>query len=290
MKKESVRSLFIKELAFFMSLPAYVWVIIFFYIPLTLICWRSVVHVLPNTFFSLAAYQRFFSFPYLKIISQSLILATTTAILCLCVAYPLAYYVALKCQAWSKRVLIFLLTLPFAVNILVQAYAWFFVLENTGLINSLLSMLGIINSPIQLLYTRLAVVIVMLYCYLPFMIMPIYSSLEKIDLRLIEASYDLGASWRQTFAKIIVPLSMPGIRLGFLLVYIAAFGEFVIPALLGGNKYMYVGSLISYLFLTINDDVLGSAFTCFSCMILLVCVLLIFWRFKKIESWHTRRH
>lgn len=284
MKKNTVRSLFTHELPFFMSLPAYVWVVVFFYVPLALICLRSVVHVVPDKLLSFYAYRTFFSSIYLKILSNSLVLASITSILCLLIAYPLAYYVALKCRSWAKRVLIFLLTLPFAVNILVQAYAWFFVLENTGLVNSLLRTLGIINVPIQILYTHFAVFLVMVYCYLPFMIMPIYTALEKMDMRLVEASYDLGASWWQTLCKVIIPLSVPGIRIGFVLVFIASFGEFVIPALLGGNKFMYAGSLISYYFLTTNDDVLGSAFTCLSCALVLLCVLLIYWRLKKIES------
>lgn len=278
MKKSTFRRLVADEIPFFMSLPAYVWVLAFFYVPLVLVCVRSVVHVVPDSWISLSAYASFFSATHMAILKNSLFLACNTAILSLLIAYPIAYYVALLCRAWLKSVLLFLLTVPFAVNVLVQAYAWFFVLENDGLINSCLRTLGIINHPIQFLYTPFAVMVVMVYCYLPFMIMPIYTALEKIDVRLLEASYDLGATWWQTFCKIIVPLSVPGVRIGLLLVFIASFGEFVIPALIGGSKMMFVGSLISYYFLTVDNNAFGSAFTCFSGLVVLLVVLFVLWR------------
>ena len=136
-------------------------------------------------------------------------------------------------------------------------------LGKTGLINNILLHLGIINQPLYLLNTPGAVYVGMIYCYLPFMILPLYTVLEKIDVRFIEASLDLGANRLQTFVRLIIPLSLSGISTGFFLVFIPVFGELVIPALLGGNKQMYVGTLISYYFLTTRN--LALRFCIYSC-------------------------
>jgi spermidine/putrescine transport system permease protein len=181
--------------------------------------------------------------------------------------------------------MLFFLTLPFWVNFLVQVYAWYFLLEYKGLINNFLLKLGIINEPLILASSLFAVFLVMVYCYLPFMIMPLYSMLEKIDPRLLEASSDLGATSWQTFYRITLPLSSPGIKTGFLLVLIPAFGEFVIPSLLGGSKYMLVGTLISYFFLVARNNAYGSAFTCLSGLAL-VGTLVFFYAISRL--WFLR--
>ena len=269
-----------KEVPFFCSLPALLWQFLFVLAPVSIIIYFSFSsdEWLP----SLMHYATLFQLTYFKIIFRSLMVATTTAIVCLLLAYPVAYYLAMHVQR-AKELLLFLLTLPFWVNFLVQVYAWFFLLERNGLVNTILLKMRILSEPFLLSNSMFAIFLVMIYCYLPFMIMPLYSILEKIDHRLLEASGDLGASAWQTFWRITVPLSWPGIRTGFLLVLIPAFGEFVIPSLLGGAKYLLVGSLISYLFLVARNNSLGAAFTCLSGLVLIGAMLFTYRVRKTIK-------
>ncbi len=224
---------------------------------------------------TLEHYANLFSFPYFAIIGRSLFLSLVTSATCLLCAYPVAYFLAIHVRR-RKNILLFLLTLPFWVNFLVQVYAWFFILEHDGLINKSLLALGIIDTPLLLASSSVSIFVVMVYCYLPFMIMPLYTRLEKIDPRLLEASADLGATPWQTFKRVTLPLSFPGIKTGMLLVLIQAFGEFVVPALFGGSKYMLVGSLISYYFFTARDNALGAAFTSISSLVLLITIATLY--------------
>lgn len=273
------KHLFSYELPFFSSLPAIVWQLIFMVVPLFIILYYSVADTGARFGLSLVHYKALFESSIFKIIGRSLLLAFLTATIGLLCAYPVAYFIALRARRF-KNAMIFLLTLPFWVNFLVQIYAWYFLLERNGLINMLLLKVGLIEEPLLLSNSLFAIFIVMLNCYLPFIIMPIYSILEKIDVRLLEASADLGATPWQTFWRITVPYSMPGVKTGLLLVLIPAFGEFVIPALVGGSKYMLVGSLISYYFLAARNNYAGAAFTCLSAVTLMGMVLLI-----KLIGW-----
>ena len=221
-----------------------------------------------------------FNISYVKIIFRSVVLAFLNAFFCLCLAYPVAYFLALRVKK-LKNLFIFLLVLPFWTNFLVQAYAWFFILDNNGILNKFLLKIGVISTPIHILNTPLAIYIVMLFCYLPFMVLPIYSSMTKINKYLLEASSDLGATSWQTLGYITLPLSLSGIRNGFFLILIPSFGEFVIPVLLGGGKVMYVGSMISYFFLETKNVYLGAAFTCFSGLILIIIASVIYKVFRK---------
>jgi len=264
MKKiTAIKSAIIREFSFVFSVPALLWQVLFLYIPLVIIIYASLHQ----------SYLVFFDRMYVRIIVRSLLLAGGSALLCLLLAYPVAYFLALKVRRW-KNVLLFLLTLPFWTNFLIQVYAWFFLLDRNGVINLFLKAVGLISEPLHLLNNQFSIFLVMVYCYLPFMIMPLYSILYKMDKMLLEVSMDLGATSLQTFRKITLPLSITGIKTGVLLVFVPAFGEFVIPALVGGSKYMLVGSLISYYFLVARNNKLGSAFTLLSGMILLGCVFL----------------
>jgi len=270
------RDLF-KETPFFFSVPAIIWQVLFFVIPLCSVLTISFVKDWEVSFFSgftLSHYVALFDAAYFYIISRSVVLAFGTTITCLLLGYPIAYYVAFRAQK-LKNVFLFFLILPFWTNFLVQVYSWFFLLEKEGLLNNFLLSLGIISEPFEILNTYVAVAIVMIYCYLPFMIMPVYSILEKIDPSLFEASADLGATPNQTLLNVIFPLSVPGILTGFFLVFVPSFSEFVIPLLLGGDKYMFVGGLITHYFLTSRSLSLGAAFTTFSSLVLLFfCVIL----------------
>ncbi len=269
-----VSNILYKELSFLFSLPAIVWQLFFMVAPVGIIIYFSVVE--PGWWsFSLKHYYQLFKPAYFRIIGRSLFFALATAITCLFCAYPVSYYLVFRVKR-LKNFLLFLLTLPFWVNFLVQIYAWYFLLEHKGLVNVVLLNLGIISEPLLLSNSLFAIYLVMVYCYLPFMIMPLYSTLENIDRRLLEASADLGATPWQTFKLITLPLSFSGIKTGLLLVLIPAFGEFVIPSLLGGSKYMFVGSLISYYFLVARNNAVGAAFTCLS-GIALIAVLFVFY-------------
>jgi spermidine/putrescine transport system permease protein len=279
-----IKTWFNNQRSFFMAAPGIIWQFLFLCVPLVIICAVSFVDTTGESIqFSFVHYSHFFKLLYFKIIGRSFVLAFTTATLCLVCAYPLAYYTAFHLNR-AKNLMLFFLLLPFWTSLLVLAYAWFFVLEKYGLINNMLLHLGVIETPVTLLNTHFSVYMVMLYCYLPFMTLPIYSILEKLDKRLIEASLDLGASPWQTLRAIIFPLSMSGIRTGFFLVFIPAFGEFVIPSLLGGAKEFYVGSLIVHYLLVSRNQYEGAAFTLLSGLIL-ACVSYVLYRwFNQLVS------
>ncbi len=283
MKKTGIHYTFKKELPWFMMMPALLWQVLFFYIPCIIIIGLSFIKSYGPSLmqgFSLEFYTTIVAYEYGIIILRSLIFAFVNACLCLLCAYPVAYFLARKIKR-GKNMLLFFLILPFWINVIVHIYAWFFVLEQQGLINSILLNLGIINTPIHMVNTMASVLLVMAYCYLPFMIMPLYTALEKIDERLIESSYDLGANNVQTFFNVTLPLSMTGIKTGFFLVFVPSFGEFVIPILMGGSKSIFVGSLVSHYFTTAYNTSQGAAFTVLSGAVLLVCALMINYYFTK---------
>lgn len=273
-------------LPFAFGVPALIWQVLFFYVPLLFIVLSSVLKtsLLGEIQGVTAEKLLLFLHPlYLKVIGYSFILALSTALICLLIAYPIAYFLAFTGKRF-KDLFLFLLIVPFWTNFLLHVYAWFFVLEREGFLNNLLHFLGLIDTPIHFLNSPFAIMIMMVYYYLPFMVLPLYSSLERFDFRLIEASLDLGASWRQTFCQIMLPLTMRGIRSGFFLVYIPAFGEFAIPELMGGDKQMFVGSVVSHYILGEETGGLGAAFTVVSCIALLLSAALLFWGINRISK------
>lgn len=275
-----VRKAFFKQLPFFISAPALLWQFFFLYLPLLFIFYISFVAQYPFGGFTLAHYASFFSRPYADIFLRSIGLAFATSLITLFIAYPVAYFLALRVRR-RKNALLFFIILPFWTNLLVQIYAWFFVLEPYGILNKALMYCGIISQPLQLLNSVFAVFLGMVYCYVPFMVVPLYSTLERLDYRLLEASADLGASHFETFRRITLPLSLPGIRTGFFLVFIPAFGEFVIPALLSGNRQMYVGTLISHHFLILQNTFTGAALTTMSGVVLACSVMIVYYCLMK---------
>ena len=161
-------------------------------------------------------------------------------------------------------------------------YSWIFILERHGILNTFLMKIGLLSGPIPLLNTMIAVLLVTIYCYVPFMVLPIFSSLEKIDTAVLEASSDLGGTFWQTFFKIIVPMSWPGIRTGLLLVFVPVFGEFAIPLLMGGDKYMFVGNMIAHYVFTAFDLSKGASFAIFSGILLLISTAVVSWFAKRL--------
>lgn len=257
---------------FFWGIPALLWQVCFFYMPLSFLLATSFIEYVPELHafhFTWIHYKNLFQWVYLKIILRSLFLACTTVAVTLCIGYPVAYYLVVKVRRWST-LFFALLMLPFWTNFLLLVYAWYFLLENDGLINTILLKLGIVSAPIHMMNTTGALICGMFYCYLPFMLLPLYSSFERLDRRLLEASKDLGATSWETMRNITIPLMMGGIRTGALLVFIPSFGEFVIPALLGGDKSMYIGTTITHYFLAVRDVSSGSAFTCGATLVLVM--------------------
>src|SRR3990172_9413979 len=193
-------------------------------------------------------------------ILSSLLLALSNALICFFIGYPIAYFLAFKVKKLNPLFLFFLIV-PFWINFLLHVYAWFFVLEKEGFLNWLLLSLGIMDQPIPFLNSLFAILLMMVYYYLPFMILPLYSSLEQCNIQIVEASQDLGAGFLQTLCYILIPLSRGGILTGFFLVYIPSFGEFAIPELMGGDKYLFVGNVIAQYILSETEGKLGAAFT-----------------------------
>lgn len=271
---KDIKKTFVAELPFFLSVPALLWQVTFLYIPLLIIAYYSITHIDTSFSLTLTHYWSLLHFPHMRVILRSFFLASLTAVITLFLAYPIVYYLVLHMHRWRKQLLVILM-LPFGTNFLVLAYSWFFLLERNGLINSFLLKLGVIVTPLSLVYNTGATLVVMVYCYLPFMIMPLYTSLEKLDTRLLEASADLGASPWQTFMRVTLPLSLSGIKTGLLLVFVPAFGEFAIPTLLGGSKFLVVGSLISYYFFVARNNALGAAYTILAGLMLLMIIMLL---------------
>lgn len=280
MKQSTVfKTIVLRELPFAFTMPALLWAILFLCVPLVLIIGISLYQSDQTSWLEIITFSRFLTFfklPYLYIVLRTLFFAGTTAFLCLCLGYPVAYYLAVVVKR-GKGLLLFFLTLPFWINYLIQMYAWFFLLEYNGLINTLLLRMGVISEPLSLAYTTPAMIVVLVYCYLPYLVMPLYSALSKLDTRLLEASMDLGATRWETFKRITLPLSLPGIKVGVFLVFIPAFGDFTVPALIGGSRYFTVGSLIVYYFTVIRETALGAALTCLAGIVILICAGI--WRY-----------
>ena len=266
-----------KQAPFIVAVPALIWQVLFLYVPLLFLVSASFFkkwRVFNLSELTLANILGVLTKTHFKIIGWSCGQALVIAVMCLLVGYPVAYFFAVKMRRW-KNFFLFFLMLPFWTNFLVQTYAWIFILEPSGVLNTVLRWLGIIREPLHILYTPLAVFLVMFYCYLPFMILPLYGVLEKFDLRLLEASLDLGATSTKTFFKITLPLTMSGVRNGFFLVFVPAFGEYAVPAIMGGGRFLYVGSLISSYFLESRDPTSGAAFTTVSGLFILVTIYLL---------------
>lgn len=194
---------------------------------------------------------------YLGILGRSVVVALVSTAICLVLGFPLALFIARAGR--RKNLYLYLVILPFWTSFLVRTYAWMFLLRDTGLINEALLALGLIEEPLPLLYNYGAVILGLVYGYLPFMVLPLYATLERLDPALLEASADLGARPRQTLRRVVAPLSMPGIRAGSLLVFIPSLGAYLTPDLLGGGKTILVGTLIQNQFTNARDWPFGAA-------------------------------
>jgi spermidine/putrescine transport system permease protein len=217
---------------------------------------------------------------YLQIFLRSFWLSLATTGLCLLVGFPTALYMALQPER-RRNLLIFLVTIPFWTNLLVRNYAWILLLRNNGLVDELLHDLGLTQAPIGVLYTPFAIMIGLTYTFLPFMVLPVYASLEKLDLRLVEAAFDLGADRRRALSRVIVPLSLPGIAAGCILVFVPSLGAYVTPELLGGSKSMMIGNLIQGQFGSARNWPFGAALAFALLAIVLLAMLAYLLRFRR---------
>jgi len=216
---------------------------------------------------------------YLEIYFRSLWMAVLTTLFCLLIGYPVAYFISLKVKPTYKNALLTFIVIPFWTSFLIRTYAWMIILRSEGLINNALLSLGMIRQPFEtLLYSEFAVMLGLIYGELPFMILPLYASIEKLDLSLLEAAKDLGANSFWTFWKITVPMTAPGIAAGVVLVFIPTIGAFIIPDLLGGAKSILVGNLIQNQFVFARDKPFGSAI-CFGLTAFVLMLLFFYARY-----------
>jgi spermidine/putrescine transport system permease protein len=223
-------------------------------------------------------YQRLFDPLYLTILLRSFGMALVATLLCLFLAFPAALFITRSPK--HKNLYLQLVMLPFWTSFLVRTYAWLFLLRDTGLVNTILQKVGIIHSPLQLLYNDGAVLLGLVYGYLPFMVLPIYATLERLDPSLPEAAADLGARPWSTLLRVIVPLSRPGIIAGAILVFIPCLGAYLTPDLLGGGRTVLVGNLVQTQFTTARDWPFGAAIS----MLLMLLVTILVWGILRRES------
>jgi len=229
--------------------------------------------------FTLDNYRNVFQWKYLKVAWLSLELAVFNTLLCLAVGYPLAYFMAKIKNPATRNILLILVLIPFWTNFLIRTYALGNILGDEGMINQFLLWIGIIHEPLDLIYSKKAILIGLLSNYLPFMVLPLYVSLEKVDRNLLEAATDLGATPLRAFARVTWPLSIPGVAAGSLIVFIPSLGEFIVPDLLGGGRYLLLGNLLQQKFLVLRDWPLGSALSMVVAFALLGLLLgFYFWR------------
>jgi spermidine/putrescine transport system permease protein len=219
---------------------------------------------------NLTNYARLFDALYGKVMIFSLGVGVGTTIICLLVGYPLAYYLA-HAPVKQRSLLLFLILLPFWTNFIIRIFAWMMILRSGGLLDSFLQWLHITQEPLNLLYTPTAVLIGMVYEFLPFMVLPLYTSLEKIENSLLEAAADLGAPPWKAFLRVTLPLSVPGMIAGTILTFIPAMGMFVVPDILGGAKTILIGNVIRNQFLTARDWPFGAA----ASMVLMVMTMVL---------------
>jgi spermidine/putrescine transport system permease protein len=221
---------------------------------------------------SLANYGRAFQPLYLAIYWRSLWMASITTVLSVLLGFPVAYTLALRISSRWKSALLMLVVIPFWTSFLIRTYAWMIILRSEGVVNNSLLAMHLIHEPLHLLYTPLAVMIGLVYGELPFMILPLYAVLQKLDPTLLEAAQDLGAPHWATFRRVTLPLSRPGLIAGSVLVFIASVGAFITPDLLGGARTMMVGNLIQNQFAVARDQPFGSAVAFLLTLVVLVLV------------------
>ncbi|HBM80429.1 MAG: ABC transporter permease [Clostridiales bacterium] len=257
--------------------PVVIWMLLFFIVPLFLVV---VVSFMTRGQYgdiqykiTSGNYAKLLNPLYIRILWNSILISAATMLLCLIFGYPFAYFVARSPKIY-RPILLMLIILPFWTNSLIRTYAWIILLRTEGIINTYLLKLGIIKAPLTLLYNNTAVLIGMVYMMFPFMVLPLYSSIEKLDKSLLEAASDLGATPVRAFLKVTLPLTKPGIFSGCLLVFVPTLGYFFIPDLMGGSKIILISNLIKNQFLSARNWPFGSAISVILIVIMFVTLLI----------------
>lgn len=268
-----------------LALPSILWLVIFFLLPLVIVLVFSFMTrttgvtgvTLPFTF---SSYERAFDV-FSVILIRSLRIALLTTVICLAIGYPIAFYIRTRKTVLGRNIALFMIILPFWTNFLVRTYAWQVLLSQNGTVNGFLRAIGFLpeGDALQLLQTEGAVLIGLVYGYLPFMVLPIYASLRRFDFRLVEAANDLGARDWQVFWRVIAPMTLPGIVAGCILVFIPTIGAFVTPDMLGGTKTLMIGTLIHEKFE--RDRPLGAALSMIMMAMVMMALLIYAWGMRK---------
>lgn len=264
-----------------LAIPYIVWSVIMLLLPMVLIAFYAVTdsgNSIINFSFTLEHFKKFFTdMDFLLILWRSLEIAIKTTVICILIGYPTAYFIS-RCNDRVRNILVLIITLPMWINMLVRTYAWIGILSDGGILQSILKFLGF--GEVKLLYTEGAVLLGMVYNFIPFMILQINTSLCKMDKSLLEASADLGANPFWTFWKVTFPLSLPGVISGISLVFLPAVSSFFIPKLLGGGQYFLIGNVIENQFITVGEWNFGSAIS----MIMAVIMMLSMYAVRHIEA------
>lgn len=249
------------------------WAFVFIILPLILIFLYSFNGsgsiAFENFSFSLNNYRRFFTPLYLKMFAISILIAMLTTVICLFLAYPIAYMISKKDEK-TAQIFLFIFIMPMWINLLLRTYGWISLLGRNGMLNRFLAIFNL--GPLNMMYTLTAVIVGMVYEFLPFMVIQIYNALKKVDPNLIEAALDLGANKKEIFKKVIFPLSLPGVYTGIIMVFIPAISTFVISNLLGGQKVYMIGNLIDQQFTFTGNWGFGSATAIILILILFIAL------------------
>ena len=265
-----------------LAIPYIVWSILLIVLPMVLIAFYSVTEdgngIISFTF-TLKHYIRFFTDPdFLLVLWRSIKIAVKTTLICIALGYPIAYFIAFSSDR-IRNILILAITLPTWINTLVRTYAWIGLLSEGGVIQQVLNIFGLGQE--ELLYTEGAVLIGMVYNFIPFMILQINTSLSKMDKSLVEASNDLGANGLQTFLRVTLPLSLPGVVSGISLVFLPAVSSFSIPKLLGGGQFFLIGNVIENQFITVGEWNFGSSISLIMAMIMMATMYVV----RRLEDY-----
>ena len=261
--------------------PSAFWLLIFTLIPLGIVVyysfltrgpWGTVVYE-----FTLDSYRQILDPLFFKIFARSFKLAALTVVICAVAGYLIAYWIALYGGS-RKNFLLFLVILPFWTSYLVRIYAWMILLSDHGLINNFLTALHLIDAPLPLLHNQYSVLVGLVYTYLPFMILPLYAALDRLDRSVLEAAADLGATATERFFKVTLPLTKGGVLSGSVLVFTPAIGEFLVPELLGGAKALMIGKFIALKFLGLRHWPLGSAYS----LVVLAVILIVIYLYMQV--------
>ncbi|MBR6638600.1 MAG: ABC transporter permease [Lachnospiraceae bacterium] len=264
-----------------LALPYIIWAVLMLVLPLALIALYSFTqqgNSIISFSFTLDHYVKFFTDPdFLLVLWRSIVIAIKTTVISLLLGYPIAYFISRSSER-LQNILVLCITLPMWINMLVRTYAWIGLLSEGGIVSQILGFFGF--EEVELLYTEGAVLLGMVYNFLPFMILQINTSLCKMDHSLLEASADLGGNRTQTFMRVTLPLSLPGVINGITLVFLPAVSSFFIPKLLGGGQYFLIGNLIENQFITVGEWNFGSAIS----MIMAVIMMLLMLAVRKVET------